>query len=177
MKKPAFGWNPTKGGIRFFDFYEKSVDATVLGGYSTPRIEMKLHFQIDPNSGFPVYRQVVEQVKYYITSGALQPGAQLPSVRELAQRLSINPATVVKAYAELEAEGLLENQQGRGAFICESKSIFTQGDKEKVVRRLARQLAVESLQLGASQEFVEQILSDEWEQLSGVVQARSGSLG
>ena len=133
---------------------------------------MNLHFQIDPNSGFPVYRQVVDQVKYYIASGALKTGAQLPSIRELAQRLSINPTTVVKAYAELEAEGLLENQQGRGAFVCENKSIFSEGDKEKVVRRLARQLAVESLQLGASYEFVEEVLNEEWNQLSGVVRNR-----
>ena len=54
-----------------------------------------LHLQVDPHSGVPVYRQMMDQVKYYIASGVLRPGAQLPSVRELAQFLRVNPTTVV----------------------------------------------------------------------------------
>jgi GntR family transcriptional regulator len=131
---------------------------------------MNLHLHIDPQSGLPVYRQMIDQIKYYVASGALKAGQQLPSVRELAQRLSINPTTVVKAYNELESEQVIELHHGKGAFVSEradaAVSVF---EKDKVVRRLARQLAVESQQIGASYEFVQDVLDEEWQQLSGAM--------
>src|SRR5688500_4868993 len=105
---------------------------------------MHLHLQIDPHSGLPVYRQMIDQIKYYIASGTLKPGDQLPSVRELAQSLSVNPTTVVKAYTELQHEDVIAIRHGKGAFVAERSSNFAQFEKDKVVRRLARQLAVES---------------------------------
>jgi GntR family transcriptional regulator len=131
---------------------------------------MNLHLHIDPQSGLPVYRQMIDQIKYYVASGALKAGQQLPSVRELAQRLSINPTTVVKAYNELESEQVIELHHGKGAFVSEradaAVSVF---EKDKVVRRLARQLAVESQQIGATYEFVQDVLDEEWQQLSGAM--------
>ena len=67
-----------------------------------------LHFQINPHSGVPVYRQMIDQVNYYVASDALKAGDQLPSIRELAQSLAINPTTVVRVYTELEHEGVIE---------------------------------------------------------------------
>lgn len=134
---------------------------------------MNLHLHIDPQSGLPVYRQVIDQIKYYIASGTLKAGDQLPSVRDLAQRLSINPTTVVKAYTELQHEDVIALLHGKGAFVTERAagsagvSVF---EKDKVVRRLARQLAVESQQIGASYAFVEEVLQDEWKQLSGTIE-------
>ena len=132
---------------------------------------MNLHLQIDAHSGLPVYRQMVDQIKYYVASGMLKPGHQLPSVRELAQQLSINPTTVVKAYNELEEEGVIDLQHGKGAFVAErassSVSVF---ERDKVVRRLARQLAVESQQIGASYDFVQEVLEEEWKKISGPMQ-------
>ena len=61
-----------------------------------------LHFQIDPRSGLPVYRQLMDQIKYYVASGGLRSGDQLPSIRDLATRASVNPTTVVKCYTELQ---------------------------------------------------------------------------
>ena len=130
---------------------------------------MQLHLHIDPHSGLPVYRQMIDQIKYYIASGTLKPGDQLPSVRELAQRLSVNPTTVVKAYTELQHEDVIAIRHGKGAFVAERNSTFAQFEKDKVVRRLARQLAVESQQVGADFEMVEEILADEWKQLSGTI--------
>jgi GntR family transcriptional regulator len=130
-------------------------------------VSLLLH--IDPHSGLPVYRQMIDQIKYYIASGTLKPGAQLPSVRELAQRLTINPTTVVKAYNELEHEQVIEIRHGKGAFVAQPNTMASEFQKDKVVRRLARQLAVESQQIGADFTLVSRVLQEEWEQLSGAI--------
>ena len=128
---------------------------------------MSLHFHIDPHSGLPVYRQIIDQIKYYIASGTLQPGAQLPSVRELAQQLSVNPTTVVKTYSELEHEDVIEIRHGKGAFVTENRTPFAEFEKEKAIGRIARQLVVESMQMGADLDLVEKIVREEWNQLGG----------
>jgi len=79
------------------------------------------HFHLDLHSGMPVYRQIVDQVRGAVASGALSPGDQLPTVRQLAVDLEVNPNTVVRAYRELEYDGLLETHQGTGTFISDQK--------------------------------------------------------
>jgi len=74
-------------------------------------------FRLDLHSGVPVYRQIIDQVMGGIAAGALTGGDQLPTVRQVAVDLSINPNTVVRAYRELEIRGVLETQQGTGTFI------------------------------------------------------------
>ena len=133
---------------------------------------MNLHLHIDPHSGLPVYRQILDQIKYYIASATLKPGHQLPSVRELAQRLSVNPTTIVKAYAELEHEEVIEIRHGRGAFVAQQNTSASEFQKDKVVRRLARQLAVESMQIGAPYEMVVKVVNEEWENLSQNIEVR-----
>lgn len=76
-----------------------------------------MSFTIDTKSGVPFYRQIIEQVKFAIARGVLKPGDQLPTVRQLAVDLSINPNTVIRAYRELEIEQLLDSQQGSGTFV------------------------------------------------------------
>jgi len=93
-----------------------------------------LHLQIDPNSGIPVYRQMMDQVKYYLASGALQPGDQLPSIRELAQKLAINPTTVVKAYSELEHGQVIEMRHGKGVFVADKAVRMSDREREKALR-------------------------------------------
>src|ERR1700683_667422 len=80
-----------------------------------------LRFAIDLHSGMPVYRQLIDQVRSGIASGALLTGDQLPTVRQLAVDLAINPNTVVRAYRELELGGLLETHQGTGTCISSQK--------------------------------------------------------
>src|SRR5579872_7301297 len=91
-------------------------------------------FRLDLHSGVPVYRQIIDQVRGGIASGVLSVGDQLPTVRQLAVDLAINPNTVVRAYRELELGGLLETHQGTGTFISAQK--VRGGDGER-----ARQLA------------------------------------
>lgn len=127
-------------------------------------MEKSLHFQIDVRSGLPVYRQLMDQVRYYIASGVLKAGAQLPSIRELAQRLSVNPTTIVKAYSELEHEKVIELRRGKGAFVAEQVR-QSAGDCEAALRKSARQLAVEATQLGVGVQDAVRIVREEFAEL------------
>jgi GntR family transcriptional regulator len=120
-----------------------------------------LHLQIDPHSGIPVYRQIMDQIRYYVASGVLEPGDQLPSIRDLAQRLSVNPTTVVKAYTELQHGQVIEMRHGKGVFVAERAVRVSDREREKALRRIARQLAVEASQMKAAPELVLEILKEE----------------
>src|SRR5207302_8162517 len=74
--------------------------------------------RLNPASGIPLYLQLIEQVKHAIETGAIRAGEQLPSVRQMAEDLVINPNTVVRAYRDLEHEGIIELKHGLGAFVC-----------------------------------------------------------
>lgn len=78
---------------------------------------MPVVLTVDPRSGVPIYLQVIEQVKRSVAVGILQPGEQLPTVKQLALDLTINPNTVAKAYRDLERDGVIETSPGRGSFI------------------------------------------------------------
>ncbi len=124
-----------------------------------------LHFQIDPRSGLPVYRQLMDQIKYYVASGVLRAGDQLPSIRDLAVRASVNSTTVVKCYTELQHEDVGEMKHGKGAFVAASTSELPDLERRKLVAQLAQQLLVEAKQLGASKEMVEDVIREEWDRL------------
>ena len=124
-----------------------------------------LHFQIDPRSGLPVYRQLMDQIKYYVASGGLKPGDQLPSIRDMATRASVNPTTVVKGCTELQHEGLVEMKHGKGAFIAASSSSRSDEERRKLIGQLAKQLVIEAKQLGASQTLVEEVVREEWNRM------------
>jgi GntR family transcriptional regulator len=81
----------------------------------------RFEFRLDQRSGVPVYRQIIDQVVGGIAAGTLSAGHQLPTVRQVAVDLSINPNTVVRAYRELEIRSVLETQQGTGTFISQKK--------------------------------------------------------
>jgi GntR family transcriptional regulator len=77
-------------------------------------------FHLNPASGVPLYLQLIEQVKHKIEAGILSPGDQLPSVRQIAEELLINPNTVARAYRELEHEGIVDLKHGSGAYVRDS---------------------------------------------------------
>src|SRR5215510_5798257 len=89
-----------------------------MNGMSKPVV---FRFQLDMRSGVPVYRQIIDQVLVAVASGACKGGDQLPTVRQVAVDLAINPNTVVRAYRELEIRGILTSQQGMGTFITPVK--------------------------------------------------------
>ena len=86
---------------------------------------------LDLASGVPVYRQIIDQVTTGMATGSLKPGDQLPTVRQLAVDLAINPNTVVRAYRELEIRGILETQQGTGTFISTRKIKPDEAERER----------------------------------------------
>ena len=121
--------------------------------------------QLDLRTGVPVYRQMIAQIKYYVASGALKPGDQLPSIRELAQALAINPTTVVRVFSELEHEGVIEMRHGKGAFIATNGRRVSATERDRLVRQLARHLAVEAKQIGASASEVLKVMKEELAEL------------
>jgi len=112
--------------------------------------------KLDLRSGVPVYRQIIDQVLGGISAGSLKPGDQLPTVRQLAVDLAINPNTVVRAYRELEIRGVLATQQGTGTFITDKQP----PEKNEIERRRrVAQLAGELLaKAGAEGITLEELL-------------------
>jgi GntR family transcriptional regulator len=98
-------------------------------------------FALDLHSGVPVYRQLIDQVRSGVASGSLTSGDQLPTVRQLAVDLAINPNTVMRAYRELELGGLLETHQGTGTFISEKKLEMKSAERERQLGQMAGEFA------------------------------------
>ena len=101
-----------------------------------------MEIRLSTTDGLPVYRQIVNQVKYLVASGRLRPGQELPTIRSLAERLVINPNTVVHAYADLEREGVIVCRHGSGSYVAEtaqrsSRKEATQSLADKVDSLLA----------------------------------------
>ena len=97
-------------------------------------------FRLDAHSGVPVYRQIIDQVTGGMASGLLAPGDQLPTVRQVAVDLAINPNTVVRAYRELEIRGVLETQQGTGTFISEKKVKRDEVERQRQLNQLVSEV-------------------------------------
>lgn len=93
-------------------------------------------FRLDSRSGVPVFRQIIDQVLAGIASGALSPGDRLPTVRQVAVDLAINPNTVLRAYREMEIRGITDSQQGTGTFISNQKIERSQVEHERVLAQL-----------------------------------------
>ena len=95
-----------------------------------------VRLRLDLHSGVPVYRQIIDQVTGGIAAGSLKPGEQLPTVRQLAVDLSINPNTVIRAYRELEIRGVLETQQGTGTFIGSQEVRRDEAERQRLLNQL-----------------------------------------
>jgi len=100
------------------------------------RSKPAFQFHLDLHTGVPVYRQIVDQVRGAIAAGALRAGDQLPTVRQLAVDLEINPNTVVRAYRELEYDGLLETHQGTGTFISDQKIVRPGNERQRQLEQI-----------------------------------------
>lgn len=108
-----------------------------MAGASKSRTPFR--FALDEHSGVPVYRQIIDQVMGGIAASALAPGDQLPTVRQLAVDLAINPNTVIRAYRELEVRGVLDTQQGTGTFIGQQKAPRATAERGRRLGQLAQE--------------------------------------
>ena len=109
-----------------------------------------MHIEISLQDGVPIYRQIVNQVKYLIASGRLRLGEELPAIRALAEQLTITPNTVVKAYGELEQEGVLIKRRGAGTYVAETSSRLARKEQKKILEQRADALLAEADQLNFS---------------------------
>jgi GntR family transcriptional regulator len=117
-----------------------------------------MQFHLDQQSGLPMYLQIVQQVKEALRLGLLDVGDQLPTVREVVAELAINPNTVAKAYRELEHEGLVEAQQGRGTFVS-STLIASSLEHCEVLRRALQEWLVEAQRAGIDADSIRALVS------------------
>ena len=113
-----------------------------------------LPFRLDPSSGVPFYRQIIDQVLLGVADGRLTPGGQLPTVRQLAVDLSVNLNTVAKAYREMEIRGIVETQQGTGTFLAARKPERRAKDRDKALQALLEQFLALAASRGFSAEDV-----------------------
>jgi GntR family transcriptional regulator len=113
----------------------------------------------NPSSGVPVYRQLIEQVRHAIETGAIRPGEQLPGTRTVAEDLVMNPNTVAKAYQELEHQGVIEMRKGLGAFVARGGR--KGGDLVQKAQPVLRAAVDRMIEIGLSEEQMRRLFENE----------------
>jgi GntR family transcriptional regulator len=104
--------------------------------------------RIDPADGVPIYRQIVNQIRYAVASGLLEPGDELPTIRALALQLKVTPNTIVKAYEELESAGVLQKRHGSGTFVSGEKTRLADRERRRIIEQRIDALLTEAHHLG-----------------------------
>ena len=107
-----------------------------------------MHVRISPTDGVPIYLQIVNQVKYLVAAGRLAPGEELPPIRTLADRLTINPNTVARAYRELEVAGVVVKRGTTGTFVSAAGSPLARRERVRILTERIDALLAEARQLG-----------------------------
>lgn len=113
-----------------------------------------MNLQIDNKSGVPYYRQIIEQIKFAVARGQLEPGDRLPTVRQLAVDLAVNPNTVVRAYRQLEIERVIETQQGSGTFVGRERPEIDALEHRRMLDQILTELLARASSYGFSIEEV-----------------------
>lgn len=117
-------------------------------------------FLLDYSSGVPIYRQIIDQIRFGIVSGQLKLGEQLPTVRALAVELKVNLNTVSKAYKELEIKNILETQQGTGTFINNTEQVVPEKERGDKLKEICTQFSSVAFSYGFSLDEVIQELKN-----------------
>lgn len=120
-----------------------------------------MFIRLEPSSAVPIYRQIVDQIRYQIARGVLKPGDQLPSIRELARQLPANLNTVLKAYDLLEREGLVGRRQGEGTFVEGTPSTLKKSERIRQVSAILAQAAAQAIHLGVPADELHTLLDRE----------------
>ena len=116
--------------------------------------------EIDNHSGVPIYRQILDQIRSHILTGREPYGFQLPSVRDLAARLRVNPMTVSKAYSFLEAEGVVERKRGVGLFVAKVSQTQKERTKAKMLEAILKKAAETAIQLSVDEKQAVRMFTD-----------------
>ena len=138
---------------------------------------MALELQVTPGSPTPIYRQIVEQIRHGVATGARQAGDPLPSIRSLAEQLVINPNTVAKAYNELVRDGVIEARQGRGFVVAERRQIYSDAECNRRLAEALRSFLGEALVLNFSPGQIRAALDRELTRIHAKASKRGKSNG
>ncbi len=130
--------------------------------------------RLNTASAVPIYRQILDQIRYQIASRRLQPGDRLPSVRSLARRLAANQNTILKVYDQLAADGLVERRQGDGSFVAESTIVLRRSERKKRLRDTLSQAAVQARLFEIPTEDVHDLLDREIDSVAGEADVARG---
>jgi GntR family transcriptional regulator len=125
-----------------------------------------MQIRIDNASNRPVYRQIVDQIKRDIAMGRLIKGEKLPTVRQLAAQLAINPNTIAKAYRQLETEGIIVTRPGAGAFIANLDSSLSWAVRKRLLSEELERIAVEAFHMQIDRETLLELLDNAAEKLN-----------
>jgi DNA-binding transcriptional regulator YhcF (GntR family) len=117
-----------------------------------------MFLNINPSNGIAIYDQVVRQVKFAVAQGAVKPGNLVPSVREMARELAINPNTVARAYQQLQTDGVLEQVRGMGLEVAPGAVKQCKSERRKMIQDRLRQVLVEAKQSGLVGDELRQIV-------------------
>ena len=117
-----------------------------------------MFLNINPANGIAIYDQVVRQVKFAVAQGAVKPGNLVPSVREMARELAINPNTVARAYQQLQSDGVLEQVRGMGLEVAPDAVKQCKSERQKMIQDRIRQAILEAKQSGLEGDELRQIL-------------------
>lgn len=120
-----------------------------------------MFFTIDPSNGLAIYEQIVRQVKFAVANETLKPGELVPSVRELARELAINPNTVARAYRELQSEGVIDALRGTGLAVTSNAKRRCVDERVKLVRQRLRQVFTEANQSQLTGEELRALVDEE----------------
>jgi GntR family transcriptional regulator len=115
---------------------------------------------INLTDGVPIYRQIVNQVKYLVASGLLSPGEELPPIRTLALQLKVTPNTIVKAYDELESSGVVHKRRGSGTFVSEGRLQLALRERRRIIEQRIDGLLTEAHQLNFTGEDILRMLRE-----------------
>ncbi len=124
--------------------------------------ELTLFIRIEPSSSVPIYRQIIDQIKYSVAAGVLKEGDKVPSVRELAATLAVNQNTILKVYNELCREQVLKIVRGDGTYVSSSKQAIPAAEREKTVGNTLREAVVQAIHLEVSLQQAKELLETEY---------------
>ena len=121
-----------------------------------------MFIRIEPSSSVPIYRQIIDQIKYSVAAGVLKEGDKVPSVRELAAELAVNQNTILKVYNELCREQVLKIVRGDGTYVSSSKQVIPTAEREKTVGNTLREAVVQAIHLEVSLQQAKELLETEY---------------
>jgi GntR family transcriptional regulator len=123
---------------------------------------LAIFVRIEPSSSVPIYRQIIDQIKYQVATGVLKEGDKVPSVRELAARLAVNQNTILKVYNELCRQNVLKIERGDGTYVSSNKQTIPAAERKKTVSNVLREAAILAVQLELPIEQVGELLQKEY---------------